>query len=106
MLDITKVDWDDIPPAFGGFVKLKPDIETIIQFVNDDINSTVGFKGKGISYQFNVIEIDTDESEKVFSTSSLTLINKFKALLPLISRKIGITMHERDGYREYDIRTI
>lgn len=106
MLDITEVDWDDIPPAFGGFVKLKPDIETIIQFVNDDINSTAGFDGKGIVYQFTVIEIGIDESEKVLSTGSLDLINKFKVLLPLKGKKIGITMHERDGYREYDIRTI
>lgn len=106
MLDVTKVDWEDIPPPFGGFVKIKPDIETVMEFINDDISSTIGFEGKGTSYQFDVIEVGTDESEKIFSTGSLDLINKFKALLPIKGKKIGVTMHEKEGYREYDIRTI
>ena len=106
MIDVTKVNWDDIPPAFGGFIKIKPDIETVMEFINDDISSTVGFEGRGTSYQFNVLEDGTDDSEKIFSTGSLDLINKFKALLPLKGKKIGVTMHEKEGYCEYDIRTI
>ena len=103
MINAEKMDWDAIPKAFGGFVKMINGEEIIIQFMDNDISSSPGYKNEGESYQFNVI---FENEEKILSTGSLKLINKFKVMLPLKGKNIGITMHELDGYRDYDIRRI
>jgi len=101
----NKIDWEDVPKPFGGFIKMEDGIEIIIKFLDNDLRSSPGFQGKGVSYQFNVEDV-TNDTIMTFSTGSLQLMSQLKALLPLADKTVGITMHEREGFRDYDIRTI
>jgi len=103
---MPKIDWNKIEKSNALILKVNETIR--IQFLNNGNQETVDIIDKSTgkqktvdNYVFDVINL-VNNTEKEYSTLSMTLMNYLKAFNPLKDKKVSIRKF-RTGATDFDI---